>query len=254
MGIGDELMLAGEACQRASSGTAQRFRMLDKRGHPRWHFVWDGNPHIARPGEPYDGEIGFSAGKRPYITEVKPDRYTFCEYSPIPGWIKLGPQAHEFAKRTRGAVVFNPDIKKRASPNKHWGAARWKQLIGSLPDYRWIQIGEFEINITGVERMPTPNFTDACGAMLGARALVLHEGALHHAAAAISKPAIVIRGGFISPKVTGYAGQVDFYVEDERWPLGCGMRVHCDHCKAAMAAIAPSEVAEALLRLVNRES
>src|SRR5690349_2474859 len=120
-------MLGGEA-RRLAGGSARRYRMVGKRGEPRWHFVWDGNPHVARPGQSSDGEIGFCSGKRPYMADVKLDRYIFREYTPAPGLLDVSSRPPEFARRCDGAVVFNPSIKIKASPNKQWGFERWREL------------------------------------------------------------------------------------------------------------------------------
>ncbi len=250
MGIGDELMMAGEALRQAA-GTARRYRMLDKHGSPRWHFVWDGNPNIARPGQPFDGEVGYVNRCRPYMVGATQERYTFREYAPEPALIQLSAAALSFAKKTEGAIVFNATIKERASPNKQWPLQYWQQLVSLGREFRWVQIGDRCPAISGAENIYTPVFWDACGALAGADALVLHEGALHHAAAALRRPAVVIRGGFISPKVTGYAGQVDLYVDDPQRPLGCGMRVPCPHCAAAMASIKPEAVLASLRELLK---
>lgn len=242
--------MAGEA-KRQAAGTSRRYRMLDKRGNPKWHFVWDGNPNIARPGESFDGDIGYCNGRRPYLEDAKPDRYTFKEYSPEPAEIILGESALRFAGMTAGAIVFNATIKERASPNKQWPIEYWRRLVQLGREFRWVQIGEGLKQIPGAVDIQTPNFWDACGAISGARAAVLHEGALHHAAAALNRPAIVIRGGFISPRVTGYEGQVNFFLEDQQMPLGCGMRVWCNHCAAAMAAIKPEAVLAALREMLK---
>jgi len=247
-------MLAGEAKRMAAGVPNRRYAMLDKLGHPRWHFVWEGNPNIARPGEKSAGVIGYVNGKRHYMVDVKPDQYTFKEYQPTPAFIQIERQLPFFAQRAAGAVVYNPNIKPKASPNKAWGLEHWDELIALTPGVRWIQLMEPGTQRIGrSEKMDTGNFLDAVAAMSKAAAVVCHEGALHHAAAAFGVPTIVIRGGFISPKVTGYAGQVDFYVEDARWPLGCGMRVACDHCRAAMDAIKPDAVAQALLGILKSE-
>jgi ADP-heptose:LPS heptosyltransferase len=79
------------------------------------------------------------------------------------------------------------------------------------------------------------------------------EGGLHHCAAALGVPAVVIRGGFIGPRVTGYAGQVDLFVESAEWPLGCGVRSGCPHCAAAMESINRTMVAAALRKLLEEK-
>lgn len=250
MGIGDELMAAGEA-RRQAAGGATRFCMLDKHGQPKWHPVWAGNPNIAEPGQPFDELLPlYFNRKRPYLEATSLQRFEFRAYRPAPAFVKLDERARAIAARTAGAVVFNPAIKPRASPNKDWGLANWKALVGRAVDLRWVEIGETPPRLRGAQSLQTASFMEACGAIAGARAVVVHEGALHHAAAALGVPAIVIRGGFISPRVTGYDGQVDFYVEDRAWPLGCGMRQPCRHCIGAMASITPEAVLAALRRLL----
>lgn len=258
MGIGDELMAAGEARRRVlAAGRPQQFGMLDKKGQPKWHHVWEGNPDIARPGQPNDGLITYVDGRRPYIAAESRERRAFRPYQPHPAHIELGARAREIAAFCKGAVVFNPTIKASAPTNKEWPLDRWKALTLRFPQYRWVQIGDPSgyPRIRGVEHIYTLSFQEAAGAVAGARAVVVHEGALHHAAAAVGTPAVVIRGGYISPKVTGYAGQADLYVPMEEWPdfaeLGCGMRVPCRHCAQAMASITPEDVGRALGKLLQ---
>ena len=250
MGIGDELMRAGEARRRAE-GSNRRYLMLNKRGEPVWHPVWEGHPNIARPHERFDDVMRMPEGRRDYIADIGLTQYIFKQYSPAAAPIVLPPHSKQLAARTAGAVVFNPTIKPRASPNKDWGLERWTALVAACSDLRWVQLGEpGGPRIRGAEFIPTGAFLDACALLSGARAAVLHEGALHHAAAAVNVPAVVIRGGFISPQVTGYSSQVSMYIEDARYPLGCGMRYACPHCAEAMASITPQRVAEALRKLL----
>ena len=211
--------------------------------------MWDGNPRIARMDEEGDfQEMRNGSGARPYIdhTQTTPERFVYREdYESEPGEIYLTPAEKALAKQTAGAIVLEPNIKSVASPNKQWGLANWQQLAKSLRDLPLVQLGPPGIWKAGsnVQHIVTLTPRDAAGALSGARAAVLHEGYLHHAAAALGIPAIVIRGGFIGPKVTGYPGQVDFFDGDG---LGCGMRQTCAHCRAAMNAIRPETVAEAL--------
>lgn len=253
MGIGDELMMAGEA-RRLAGDSTRRYLMTGKHGEPRWHFVWEGNRHVAAPGQPHDGEIGFINGTRPYIERLTPERYFFREYSPAQAFLRLSAQGAVFSRLAAGGVVFNPMIKRKASPNKAWGLDRWRALIAENRDVRWIQLMEPGApRLRGAEHLATPNFFDAVGAIRGAAAAVVSEGALHHVAAAVGTPAVVIRGGFISPRVTGYPGQRDLYVQDERYPFGCGMRTPCAHCADAMAAIKPDMVMAVLRSVLTEE-
>ena len=53
-----------------------------------------------------------------------------------------------------------------------------------------------------------------------AKCIVTTEGGLHHVAAALSVPAVVLYGNFISPDQTGYAGQTNIYTGQPGNPLG----------------------------------
>lgn len=245
-------MTAGEATRRAA-GTGKKFRILTKRGEHYWHEVFAGNPNIARPGERSDGDIGFVNSHRMYIVDKTKERRTFREYKPHPAPLKLNAAAMDMAKRAKGAVVFNPSIKRNASPNKDWGIERWQRLVEKTSgSVKWIQMVE-----PGVKRMrfaepiETPSFQCAVGLIKGARAAVLHEGALHHAAAALGTPAVVIFGSYVGPKVTGYEGHRNLFIHSDEFPLGCGMRIPCQHCKNAMALITPEMVAQNLMEILE---
>lgn len=216
--------------------------------------MWDGHPNIARPGERFDDTLSFKDGNRAYLESVRPERFVFREYAPASPPLQLSNNAKHIAYSVRGAVVFNPTTKERASPNKNWGMKRWQQLILSAPELRWLQIGEAgSPRLIGAGFMITRHFHEALGVIAGARALIVHEGALHHAAGSFKTPTIVIRGGFISPRVTGYAGQIDMYVDDSRHPLGCGHRQSCAHCVSAMEQIKPEAVLTQLRQLLKQQ-
>lgn len=211
--------------------------------------MWEGNPRIARLDEEGDFQaVTNGSGARPYVDYQKttPDQFFYREdFISEPGEIYLSASERALASQTAGAIVLEPTIKVRASPNKQWGIGKWHQLARSLKDLPLVQLGPpgTWIAARNVRHVVTLSPRQAAGALSGARAAILHEGFLHHAAAALGVRAIVIRGGFIGPRVTGYPGQVDFFDGDG---LGCGMRQHCSHCRAAMEAIRPEAVAEAL--------
>ena len=70
---------------------------------------------------------------------------------------------------------------------------------------------------------------------------------LMHAAAALKVPAVVIYGGFISPKVTGYPLHRNLFTGG----TPCGMRTNCKHCRDAMAAILPTTVYDELKEILE---
>ncbi len=255
MGIGDELMVAGRA-RVAQMTDPRRVRVVF--GRPRWDPVWDHNPRLARPGEEGDFQIlqGRAGGLRPYIAARTPKQWKWKAYQPPSGEIYFTDEEKEYGRHHAGRVVLEPTIKASASPNKQWGWTRWNKLAWLLQEegVRVTQLGpEGGVQLLdGADFVATRDFRLAASVLAHARAVVAPEGGLHHAAAAVGVPALVIFGGFISPEVTGYRSQVSFYAGGEG--LGCGMRTPCDHCADAMASITPREVADKLMEVLVETS
>jgi hypothetical protein len=254
MGIGDELMAAGEAEWFARQQPQQPYRVgiFDaRRLQLRWDDIWEGNPYVARPGTLHHHVMTNCGGHRPYIAGKTVERWTWQRYTPQPATLVLRSDEAAVAAHTQGAVLLQPTIKHGASPNKQWPWASWQALVDSAPGIRWVQVGMgMEHQLRGVEFLETRTFRHACGALQGARAAVLHEGGLHHAAAALRKRAVVIYGGFISPKSTGYVLHRNLFYNDSAHPMGCGTRSSCAHCARAMNAITPELVLEELKTLL----
>jgi hypothetical protein len=61
---------------------------------------------------------------------------------------------------------------------------------------------------------------------------------MHHGAAAMGVPGVVLFGGFIPPQVTGYLMHANLTGGAE----ACGSLNPCPHCAAAMQAISVDEV------------
>ena len=264
-------MAAGEARRLQQAGDARAVAVLDRCGRPRWHPLWDDNPRLARPEAVARGlavrTITNGPGCRPYVDYARmgaefgalfpgrlfttklcdprlPWRYTAWRASPG--------ELFQVPRREPGNyVVIEPHIKAGASPNKDWGWARWQALLRRRRDLDWVQLGAGGMRIVdGARYVATTDFRAACAVLAGARAAVLPEGGLHHAAAALNVSAVVIFGGMTSPANTGYDGHVNLFE-----PMGgespCGQRVTCDHCAQAMAAIAPETVADHLERILD---
>jgi ADP-heptose:LPS heptosyltransferase len=217
-------------------------------GVARWHDLWQGIPYIFGPHDTGASDSVMNGpNARPYIAAKSSMQWTWKEFRPPPGEIVLSTQHKDFGRLYSGRIVFEPHIKARASPNKRWPWVSWNKLAWILQGrgLRVTQIGQIGTTLLEqVDFVETKDFRHAVAILAGARAAVVHEGALHHAAAALGIPTVVLRGGFISPRVTGYEGQIDFFVGED---LGCGMRVPCQHCHAAMARIKPEQVAERVL-------
>jgi len=231
--------------------TGRPVRMMRQSVREKWFDIWDGLPYLLRADEkkqPHDVLYAKDQdGLRPYIAAKMDVRWVWRAYGPSPAELRFTAEEREFAAAAAGAVILEPHIKLGASPNKDWGWARWKALIELRPDIDWLQLGPGEVRaIKGARRLVTRTFRQAAAALAASRAAVLPEGALHHAAAAVGTPAVVIFGGFIGPAVTGYPDQRNLFVQTPKWPLGCGMRQACAHCAEAMEAITPLRVAREL--------
>lgn len=244
MGIGDEIMVSGRA--RVLQQTDPRKCRVTCRGLPhRWAPIWDGNPRIARPEEEGDFQdlpARDMANCRPYHTRKTQNRWSYnLNFRPDVGEIYLT-EAEKRLGVYQGIVVIEPYIKAGASPNKQWGLCRWEQLAQRMraAGLRPTHLGPPGTSrLLGADFIETNTFRDACAVLSGAQACVLPEGGLHHAAAALGIPGVVIFGGFTPVELTGYPMHRNLGAS-----LGgaCGFRIPCSHCAAAMAAITPEQV------------
>lgn len=265
MGWGDEIMVTAQA-RRLQLTDPRRVAVLNRNGLARWTPIWDGNPRLARPGE-FAGRVPAETdtvqllhnfpGHRPYLDYGKfrnrdpQDPYVFTQWRVEPGEIYLTDDEKKLAERARGRIILEPNLKPGASPNKDWGFERWESLKRELWGERLLQIGAPGVRtLEGIRFIPTRDMREAAAVLSGAELLIAPEGGLHHAAAALGVPAIVIFGGFISPATTGYDAHINFFVGDRP----CGMRVPCSHCRKAMAAIRPLEVAGAALAFLRAKA
>lgn len=248
MGYGDELMVSGRA--RVMQQTDPRKVLVTYQGSPkwrRWAAVWENNPRIAQAGEAGDFQELQARDRvtnmRPYHMAKTPEAWTYnLAFRADVGELYFSEAEMEFGAGHAGAVIVEPHIKAGASPNKDWGWARWQALAALMrrAGLRVAQLGPPGTRLLeGVELVVTPSFRMACAVLSRARAAVLPEGGLHHAAAACGVPAVVIFGGFTPIELTGYAMHRNLGVS-----LGdaCGRRVPCAHCAAEMEKIAPERV------------
>lgn len=215
---------------------------LDKWGRPRWHFIFENNPRISRDGA---GQLSHNrGGNRPYIRRVTPERFYWVEKYDCPrGEIYLNTAERQFAHQYARSLIIEPNLKAHATRNKDWGFERWQAVVDALPHLPWAQVGPPGTRqLRGVPLIPTHHFREAAAVLWRAIGYVGHEGALHHAAAAFEKRAVVVFGGFISPRQTGYAFHTNLVGSDEP----CGFREPCAHCREAMNRITPDQVVEAV--------
>lgn len=248
MGWGDELMVTGQA-RVLQERDPRKVRVIYER--IRWHEAWANNPRIAGLDEQGDFQplIARDGYRRPYIAAKGPTQWTWQPYAPPVGELYFSADEAAFGESHADHVIVEPTIKSGASPNKQWPWRNWEDVVAWLrrQGIKPVQLGTVNTQrVSGAKFIGTENMRLAAAVIARARAVVVPEGGMHHVAAATGTPAVVIFGGYIAPAVTGYASQRNLFVHHAAHPLGCGMRVKCAHCKAAMEAITPQRVIDEL--------
>ncbi len=208
------------------------------------------NPHIARPGDERASDlewINHHKGNRLY-NQISPCRSKWIwnmDFRPIAGEMFFSDEELQFAESVgSGFVVLEPNVPthKSVSPNKDWGAARYAAVADELraAGQRVIQFWYDTARIRTPSAAPllTPSFRHALAVLARAALYIGPEGGLHHGAAAVGIPAVVLFGGFIPPEVTGYTTHTNL----TGGAAACGNLAPCRHCVAAMNAISVETV------------
>jgi len=179
-------------------------------------------------------------GNRPYIDKVrsKPGKIAFnYDFRVEPGEIFFHPS--ELRHDQKDFIYIEPNVKGTFSGNKDWGFENWQKVVQALP-YRFIQ-GKGR-RLEGVEQVGTNSFRDGCALLSNAALFVGTDGGLHHAAAALKVPSVVVWGGLAPPSVLGYASHTNLH----NGASACGSSAACEHCKKALAGITVEMVVDAI--------
>lgn len=185
------------------------------------------------------GKLGRFIFNRQYRAAPAPIRLTPAEQAITDAW-----ERHPF-------VVIEPFTKPGAPPGKQWPIDRFAELVDRLK--RFIRVYQLSApespTLPGLERLPSPSFRESMAYLKAARLYIGPEGGLHHAAAAMGTPAVVLFGGYVPVEVTGY----DFHVNlTGGSPYACGIqRGVCRHCQQAMDNITVIEVEQHARRLLS---
>jgi hypothetical protein len=146
--------------------------------------------------------------------------------------------------------VLEPNVAEKPWINhKSWPLERWQEVVDALAgEVFFVQFSGDNV-LRGVHHVQTPSFRQACAILGTAGAFVGTDGGLHHAAAALDIPAVVLWGHYSSPGVFGY---------DDHWNIrhvdniGCGSAwVECSECPESMEKITVDEVVTAIKELMD---
>tara|TARA_R110000751_G_scaffold10671_6_gene38672 strand:- start:7229 stop:8116 length:888 start_codon:yes stop_codon:yes gene_type:complete len=230
-----------------------------------WSEVFENNPNIVQPEEPVKTLVCIPdyPGCRPYIdyegSEIAENKYTkfkwMKDYSPIPGELYFSEseksEAAEIALRLPSPFfVIEPNIADKEWTNhKGWPVDRWQKVVTELKDeVEFIQMSKGE-TLRGIHQVITPSFRQACAVLSCAGGFIGTDGGLHHAAAALDIPAVVLWGHYSSPQIFGYTDHINLRHANG---LGCGSAwSDCDECKPSMEKITVEEVIASIKEIIK---
>lgn len=249
MGFGDNLMASGFA--RGARNRGKRIAFGDHRKIIWDHhsqFIFRNNPNIAPPGSERSRDVEwvpFYRGHRLYNKQAGDKWIWNYDFRPKRGEVFFDSVELSWASRLgKDFIVIEPNtpVQKTVAPNKQWPKDRYVRLAKHFKErgYRVIQF-TYGGSLDYFEHVNAPSFRHALAALKNAKLYIGPEGGLHHGAAAVGIPAVVIFGGFIPPQVTGYDGHINLTGGAE----ACGSIRPCQHCTDAMARISSASVIEA---------
>lgn len=258
MGIGDNLIASGLAKASRAKGKRAAFGDGQK-------IIWDhhseiifrGNPNIARPGDEAARDldwIPFYRGNRLYNRQVGERWEWNYDFRCTAGEAYLTEGERTFGRaQGEGYIVIEPNLPaKSSSPNKRWPVERYAAVADALTKagHDVVQPSYGGGHVLDERQVKTPSFRHALAVLENAALYIGPEGGLHHGAAAVGIPAVVLFGGFIPPEVTGYATHSNL----TGGAKACGSLKTCPHCAEAMASIAISEVLSAAQKHLRKRA
>lgn len=199
-------------------------------------------------------EAGFAGLKRKHLVGMLGFYIWNHDYKAKPGVVAFSPAQRKIIDEwsREPFVVVEPFIKRKAPVNKQWPISRFGEVIKRLAKHvKVVQLSspENREDFTGAIRVPTQSFKDAIAYVAASKLYVGPEGGLHHAAAAVGKPAVVTFGGFIAPQITGYDTHTNLVGNAE---YACGTKTgRCDHCMSALDSISVEEVVDNAMRILS---
>lgn len=244
MGAGDWIMATAQAKQLHESN-GKLVVVVGRGGLVQWNEVFENNPRIVRQGSRNVNRLINAGGMRPYIAAKSTTHWTWRAWNIAPGELYLSHAERAFAKPHAGRILIEPHTKVEGS-NKAWIATRWQELVDRGGEF--VQVGPAGTEVLrGVHFVETKNFRQACAVLAVSRAFVGCEGGLHHAAAALGVPAVVLFSEFISPAITGYPTHRNLRHAGH----ACGSRLPCAGCRESMEKITVDEVSENLEQILE---
>jgi ADP-heptose:LPS heptosyltransferase len=226
-----------------------------------WSDIFENNPNILQPGDTPE-ELIISENfptSRPFINYARTRYNETNQHKTSPYKIAYNSEY----EATRGELFFNDDeiaaaqelIRGLDTPtiflnpyanfvNKHWLEDRWYDLI-KKSSYHFAQLtyDSQQRSLDDVAHVKAKSFRQACAVLsVGTEHSVLLgvDSHLHHAAAAVNLPSIVLWSHYSHPDNLGYSDHINI-----RWDAAgnpCGLRDACIQCKKSMEMIKVDDV------------
>jgi hypothetical protein len=264
MGYGDEIIASGLA--RGARARGKRIAFGDG-SRIFWsrqsHEIFRNNPNVAPPGDERASDLEWVRhfkGDRLY-GDVRDGRWRFRPFVCPPGELFFDPlegrrAAALWPNFDPAPIIIEPTVKPMGAcdgQNKQWPMDRYLAVAKALSRMgeRPMSLGaDGIISYPELPRLVTPTFREALLVLASAKLYIGPEGGLHHAAAALGIPAVVIFGGFNSPASTGYPWHANLTAGGEP----CGTIAACPHCAEAMRSISVDRVLLAALQMRGRHA
>lgn len=265
MGLGDQLI--GSSFAKGARARGKRIALGDGT-----RLLWDHNseqvfrhnPNLVFPGEVVTAQdvewVHYFKGRRLYNHQDGNRWQWNYDFKVQPGEFFFSNSERETVRRLglpNGFVVIEPNTNKELHPasafliNKQWSTRRYFEVAECLlaEGRKIVQfVHSNGSRIPGAMLVQTPNYRSAAAILEHAALYIGVEGGMHHAAAALGVPAVVLFGGWVPPAVLGYDTHVNLTGNEERF---CGLLEPCSHCAAAMQRISVDEVMEGALQCLN---
>lgn len=258
MGFGDEILATGMARGACERGKKIAFGDRRKIVWGPWSAeIFKGNPNIATPGQEFAPNVEWIEhykGHRLYNHQENGRWVWHYDFKAKPGEFYFDDEERKLAQKKRsGFVVIEPNVPwwKPVASNKDWGDGKYRQLAQALFD-RGCDLVQFKHRNTrrfveNAKLIEEAQFRKSISILSRATLYVGPEGGMHHAAAAVGVPAVVLFGGFIPPEIMGYQNQVCL----TGGAKACGNVQPCAHCRKAMENITVEEVVAACMRALK---
>jgi hypothetical protein len=262
LGFGDEILGSGLAKGLYVQGKRAAFGDGKKIIWGPWaEEIFRHNPNVARRGDEHRSDlvwISHYKGNRLYNRlDREKNRWAWnYQFKAAPGEIFFSSEEKSRIEQLKSAnrrfILVEPNVSwhKSVAVNKDWGLQNYQAVVNLLlrDGHEVVQTKHGRDKLKGVKFVTTPKFRDVLAVMTLADVALVPEGGLHHGAAAVGVPAVVLFGGFIPPVVVGYGAHINLAGGTTEF---CGSLSKCQHCRDAMAKISVEEVYQSMKKMIG---